>query len=29
MERWFSSLRPELTDRTLIWNLEHRIRLSR
>jgi putative transposase len=29
MECWFRSLRAELTDRTLVWNLEHLIRLSR
>jgi putative transposase len=29
MERWFRSLRAELTDRTLVWNLEHLIRLLR
>jgi transposase InsO family protein len=29
MERWFCSLRAELTDRTLIWNLEHLMRLLR
>ncbi|MGW1682545.1 integrase core domain-containing protein [Saccharopolyspora sp. NPDC002376] len=28
-ERWFRSLRSELTDRTLIWNLPHLIRLHR
>lgn len=29
MERWFRSLRFELTDRTLIWNLPHLMRLLR
>jgi len=29
MERWFRSLRVELTDRTLIWNLDHLMRLLR
>lgn len=29
MERWFRSLRAELTGRTLIWNLEHLMRLLR
>ncbi|MEY9934468.1 transposase InsO family protein [Catenulispora sp. GP43] len=29
MERWFRSLRVELTDRTLIWNLPHLMRLLR
>ncbi|WP_344654885.1 integrase core domain-containing protein [Catenulispora subtropica] len=29
MERWFRSLSAELTDRTLIWNLEHLLRLLR
>jgi transposase InsO family protein len=29
MERWFRSLRTELTDRTLIWNIPHLMRLLR
>ena len=29
MERWFRSLHAELTDRTLIWNIPHLIRLLR
>ena len=29
MERWFRSLRAELTDRTLVWNLEHLLWLLR
>ena len=29
VERWFRSLRAELTDRILIWNLEHLMRLLR
>jgi transposase InsO family protein len=29
MERWFRSLRAELTDRSLIWNLEHLLRRLR
>jgi putative transposase len=29
MERWFRSLRAELTERTLIWNLPHLMRLLR
>jgi transposase InsO family protein len=29
MERWFRSLRAELTDRTLSWNLKHLMRLLR
>jgi transposase InsO family protein len=29
MERWFCSLRAELTDRTLIWNIPHLRRLLR
>ncbi|WP_370373318.1 integrase core domain-containing protein [Catenulispora sp. GP43] len=29
MECWFRSQRAELTDRTLIWNLEHLMRLLR
>ena len=29
MDRWFRSLRAELTDRTLIWNLPHLMRLLR
>jgi putative transposase len=29
MERWFRSLRDELTDRTLIWNPTHLMRLLR
>ncbi len=29
MERWFRSLRTELTDRTLIWNIPHLLRLLR
>ena len=29
MERWFRSLRTELTDRTLIWNTSHLCRLLR
>lgn len=29
MERWFRTLRAELTDRTLVWNLPHLMRLFR
>ena len=29
MERWFRSLRVELTDRALIWNVPHLMRLLR
>jgi putative transposase len=29
MERWFRSLRAELTDRALIWNIPHLLRLLR
>ena len=29
MQRWFRSLRAELTDRTLTWNLSHLLRLLR
>jgi transposase InsO family protein len=29
MKRWFRSLRAELTDRALIWNLKHLMRLLR
>ena len=29
MERWFRSLRAELTDRTLVWNIPHLRRLLR
>jgi putative transposase len=29
MERWFRTLRAELTDRTLIWDLHHLMRLLR
>ena len=29
MERWFRTLRAELTDRTLVWNLPHLMRLLR
>ena len=29
MERWFRSLRVELTDRMLIWNVPHLMRLLR
>lgn len=29
IERWFGSLRTELTDRTLIWNTPHLLRLLR
>ena len=27
MERWFRSLRTELTDRTLVWSVPHLVRL--
>ena len=29
MERWFRSLRAELTDRTLIWSIPHLMRVMR